>query len=776
MTSAPVAVSPPAAAFDPAFAADFDRVTRVATHALNAPVAQFNVIADAEQVSVSSVGPEPWPGRRTVSREVSYCQHVVRTGQALVIDDARTHPLVCANPATAAAGIGAYVGVPVMLSDGTVAGALCVIDFVPREWTPTEQALLADLAGSLAARIELAQRAEEHARARAYLDHVLSASGAYLYVLSLADGTPVQRWASSNLTQIAGYAPDETLAPDWWHTRVHPDDREAAFAAAARVQAVGTAVHEYRFRHRDGHYVWVRDEQRVVRDASGRPVEIVGGWVDISDQKAVEAALRAAQAELERRVEERTAELTRVNADLVREMARRQRSEAALERSEAHFRSLIEHAPDVILLLDATGTCIYQSPSLERLLGSPPGVPPAGVPPASIHPEDRPALRAAFTRLLEAPTEAHRVAGRVRRADGAWRVFEAVGTNLLADRAVGAVVFNARDVTDRVEAAESLRASEARFRTIFEQAGVGIGELDLGGQWLQANPRLCAILGYTEDELRARTFAAITHPEDIDSDLELYQRALAGEIGHYQLLKRYVHRDGHLVWALLMAAIVSGPTGIPAYCIAVIEDVTERQQASEDLRQAQLEVLERLAVAAEYRDDDTGQHTQRVGALAGRLAHALGLPAEQVALVRRAAPLHDVGKIAIPDRILLKPGRLTPEEYTVFKAHARTGAHILSGGRSPLVRMAERIARSHHERWDGAGYPDGLAGEAIPLEARIVAVADVYDALTSDRPYRAAWPLARVRAEIAQEAGTHFDPRVARAFLELAEGPDDGTA
>jgi putative two-component system response regulator len=773
-TTASAAVRSPAAAFDSAQAADFDRIARVATRALNVPVAQFNVVTGAELLSVSSVGPGSWQGPKVVELDASICQHVVRTGQSLVIDDARTHPLACENRALARAGIGAYVGVPVVLDDGTVAGTLCVVDFAPRQWPPEACGLLEDLAASLAARIALARQVEEHARARAYLDHVLSASGAHLYVLALEPGAPAQRWVSANLTDIAGYALDEALASDWWHTRVHPDDRPATLAAAARVRDVGMAVHEYRFRHRDGHYVWVRDEQRLVRDAGGRAVEIVGDWVDVSAQKAVEQALRGAHAELEQRVEERTAELTRVNADLRREVALRQCSEAAVERSEAHFRSLIEHAPDVIVLFDATGAFTYQSPSVGRLLGYPAGALLGTELFAGIHPEDRAAVRTAFTQILDDPTNAHRVAGRFRRADGSWRLFEAVGTNLLDDPAVAAVVINARDVTDRVEAAESLRASEVRFRTIFEQAGVGIAELDLGGQWLHANPRLCAILGYTEDELRARTFAAITHPDDLDADLEQFQRALAGEISHYQMLKRYVHREGHEVWVLLMAAIVCGPTGVPDYCVAVIEDVTDRQRASQNVRLGQLEVLERLAVASEFRDDDTGQHTQRVGELAARLAQMLELPAEQVDVLRRAAPLHDVGKIAIPDAVLLKPGRLTPDEYAIMKTHTLVGARILSGGRSPLVQMAERIAHSHHERWDGGGYPEGLAGEQIPLEARIVAVVDVFDALSSDRPYRPAWPRDRVLAEIAQGVGTHFDPRVARAFLRLEGVPDDG--
>jgi putative two-component system response regulator len=190
--------------------------------------------------------------------------------------------------------------------------------------------------------------------------------------------------------------------------------------------------------------------------------------------------------------------------------------------------------------------------------------------------------------------------------------------------------------------------------------------------------------------------------------------------------------------------------------------VHERTRA---LEEAQAEVLERLATAGEFRDDDTGEHTQRVGERAGRLARSLGLPAEQVELIRLAAPLHDVGKIGIPDSILLKPGKLAPEEFAVMQTHTTLGAAILAGGRTALVRMAERIARSHHERWDGTGYPDGLAGEAIPLEARLVAVADVYDALTSDRPYRLAWALDRVVAHMREGAGSHFDPAVVAAFL-----------
>jgi putative two-component system response regulator len=191
------------------------------------------------------------------------------------------------------------------------------------------------------------------------------------------------------------------------------------------------------------------------------------------------------------------------------------------------------------------------------------------------------------------------------------------------------------------------------------------------------------------------------------------------------------------------------------------------RERTRELEQAQIEILQRLAQAAEFRDDDTGQHTQRVGQLAALLARDLGLPKQQIELIRLAAPLHDLGKIGIPDHILLKPGRFSGAEYEHMKAHATIGARILSGGRYPLLRMAEEIAYAHHERWDGSGYPQGLAGEAIPLTGRIVAVADTFDALTHERPYKYAWPIAEALDEIARQGGNKFDPRVVAALMRL---------
>jgi putative two-component system response regulator len=188
---------------------------------------------------------------------------------------------------------------------------------------------------------------------------------------------------------------------------------------------------------------------------------------------------------------------------------------------------------------------------------------------------------------------------------------------------------------------------------------------------------------------------------------------------------------------------------------------------TKELEQSQLEVLERLAAAVEFRDDDTGNHTRRVGDVSAMLGQAIGLESTTIELIRRAAPLHDIGKVGIPDSILLKAGPLTGEEFEIMKTHTVIGSRMLSKGRSELVRFSQRVARSHHEWWDGSGYPDRVSGQSIPLEARIVAVADFLDALTHERPYRPAWGIDETLAEIKRRSGSHFDPTIARALAEI---------
>ena len=200
---------------------------------------------------------------------------------------------------------------------------------------------------------------------------------------------------------------------------------------------------------------------------------------------------------------------------------------------------------------------------------------------------------------------------------------------------------------------------------------------------------------------------------------------------------------------------------------AVLED-TVRERTAELLRHPG-RADPRLAQAAELRDDDTGAHIDRVGRICERVALQVGMAPREAERLRIASTLHDVGKIGVADRVLLKRGELDTEEWSAMMAHTTAGAALLSGSRSPLLRMAEVIARTHHERWDGTGYPEGLKGEEIPLVGRICAICDVFDALASRRSYKDPWAFDRVVKEIERKRGSHFDPRVVDAFLKVID-------
>ena len=204
-----------------------------------------------------------------------------------------------------------------------------------------------------------------------------------------------------------------------------------------------------------------------------------------------------------------------------------------------------------------------------------------------------------------------------------------------------------------------------------------------------------------------------------------------------------------------------------------IVDLTAALTASvAEVAAAQVELVTRLGQVVEYRDDETGAHVRRVGDFSARLASLAGFDASRSELISYASVLHDVGKVAIPDAVLLKPGRLSPEERAVVEMHAQIGYEVLKDSASEVLQAGATIAWTHHEKYDGSGYPRGLAGAQIPIEGRIVAIADVYDALSSDRVYRPAFPPARVREVMVADRGSHFDPDLLDAFLaEIVDRP-----
>ncbi|MFQ5450948.1 MAG: HD-GYP domain-containing protein [Nitrospinaceae bacterium] len=239
----------------------------------------------------------------------------------------------------------------------------------------------------------------------------------------------------------------------------------------------------------------------------------------------------------------------------------------------------------------------------------------------------------------------------------------------------------------------------------------------------------------------------------------LKQKAL--DLGATDILNKPVDREELLARLNNCLRLKTYLDEIKNYSVRLEQTVKERTRELHDTR---LEVIRRLGRAAEYRDNETGMHVIRMSLFSALLGLKAGMSEQECDLLLNASPMHDIGKIGIPDRILLKPGKLDEEEWEIMKTHVTIGAEILAGDDSELLKLACTIVMQHHEKWDGSGYPLGLKGEEISLPARIVSLCDVFDALTSERPYKTAWPLEKTMKYIQEQKGKHFDPRLVEHF------------
>lgn len=326
------------------------------------------------------------------------------------------------------------------------------------------------------------------------------------------------------------------------------------------------------------------------------------------------------------------------------------------------------------------------------------------------------------------------------------------------------------------EKREQAAARAVRLAALVEASDEAIIGADQAGSITTWNRAATKLFGHREQEILGKSVSVLCPPERAAEQRDMLAR-VAQTTGSVEFDTQRLHKSGaRLSVSMVLSPIIDGGE-LRGFC-AVTHDIAERLRAQDqleekvrertrDLALSRAETLQTLARAAEHRDDDTAEHTQRVGAMAAQLAASLALPARFVDLIGHAAPLHDVGKIAIPDRILLKPGELTSQEFDAIKQHTILGARLLAGSSSEVLQLGEQIALAHHERWDGTGYPAGLTGEEIPIAARIVAVVDSFDAMTHDRPYRAAISTEDALSEIARCSGSQFDPRIVNAFLNL---------
>ena len=326
---------------------------------------------------------------------------------------------------------------------------------------------------------------------------------------------------------------------------------------------------------------------------------------------------------------------------------------------------------------------------------------------------------------------------------------------------------------ERVRMQKALLESEAQFRLLAENASDMIARLSTDGYMLYVSPASKTILGYEPEELvEARIFDLI-HEEDSFRIKELFKRAPVNTT--YTVAYRALHKNGHYLWLESSArAILNKQTGEITEVQSASRDITERKQAEEalqiahnQLRDAYEKTIEGWVRALDLRDRETEGHTQRVTDLTMKVASRLGFTEEELSHIKRGALLHDMGKMAIPDEILQKPGPLNETEWEKMRQHPVYAYDMLS----PIAYLhpALEIPFYHHERWDGSGYPHGLKGEQIPLAARLFAIIDVWDALRSDRPYRKKLPREQVIAYVQEKSGSLFDPKLVELFLAIID-------
>lgn len=317
----------------------------------------------------------------------------------------------------------------------------------------------------------------------------------------------------------------------------------------------------------------------------------------------------------------------------------------------------------------------------------------------------------------------------------------------------------------------ALAEREAQFRLLAENSSDIISRHDIHGTILYISPACRTLLGYEPAELIGQSIIQFVHPEDARSILELFSSP-GWTDPTAAVPYRARHKTGEYVWLETTAKIIYDQEKNATEVQASSRDITERKQAqvalqraNEDLREAYDKTIEGWVLALDLRDHETEGHTQRVTEMTVRLAQELGCTDEEILQIRRGALLHDMGKMGIPDEILQKPGPLTKEEWIIMRRHPLYAYQMLAP--IPYLNESLIIPYCHHERWDGSGYPQGLKGEEIPLFARLFAVVDVWDALSSDRPYRKRIPLKEVVEYLQREAGQLFDPYIVEKFLPL---------
>ena len=478
---------------------------------------------------------------------------------------------------------------------------------------------------------------------------------------------------------------------------------------------------------------------------------------DITRHKTLEAGYRVLSEELDQRVKERTEEL-RHTAELYRAVVENQ-TEFIVRWKPDNTRTFVNDA-----YLRYWGISLKEGLTFQLL--------------SHIMEEDKPGVEKNTADLLAGVVDAVVDAHRVIKPDGSigWQEWttQAIrdANGLVAEfQSVG------RDITSAKQSEEALRESEAIYRQAIEVAGAVPYRQSYGKGFITnydfIGEGIRQISGYGPEEFNEALWDSLIQETKLLGELTQYtwreaiQRVRNGSSPIWQCEHRIRTRNGETRWIYEAAVELRDKDGKSHGSIGLFQDITERKQAEEKLAEAYDTTLEGWAKALELRDKETEGHSRRVTETTVAMARAMGFSEEELLHIRRGSILHDIGKMGIPDQILRKEGPLTDEERQIVLKHPDTAYNLLK--QISYLEKALEIPYCHHEKWDGTGYPRGLKGEAIPLPARIFAVVDVWDALSSDRPYRKAWAREKVIEYVINDSGKHFDPQVVTVFLQLVE-------
>jgi PAS domain S-box-containing protein/putative nucleotidyltransferase with HDIG domain len=542
---------------------------------------------------------------------------------------------------------------------------------------------------------------------------------------------------------MLGYTREELM-----HTTfaaiTHPDDVEENVGHLKRMLAGKEATYaaEKRYLRKDGSIVWVHMNVAMIRKEDGTPDYNITVLTDITERKRAEEALASSERFSQRVLE------TSPNLIYIYDLAENRNVYTNREITE-----FLGYTPEQIL---AFGSSLF-----EHIL----------------HPDDAALVAEHHARLHRLPPGDDRVLEvdyRMKRSDGEWRWLHSRDIPFLRDEsgAVTQILGSTEDITEQSAATERLQESEAKLKALFELLPVGVSVLDAENRVTYANPALERILGLSEEGLREGDHVARTYLDGNGDPLSPggFASARAAREGRtVEVVTGVVKEDGQVVWTDVSAA----PITISDWrTIIVTADVTAEREAkelaarqAERIEQTLTSVVDVTSNLVELRDPYTAGHQRRVTELAVRIAEGLGVSSHDIDDIRVAGLLHDIGKSGVPTEILAKPGQLSPIEFELIKGHAEAGYRL-----AVSANMAEPIAdmiHQHHERCDGSGYPQGLMGDQTLEGAKVIAVADVVEAMTSHRPYRSALGIEAAMAEIERGAGSLYDAEVAKMCAAL---------